>query len=157
LEDEEDDDELSVWLKERPFRLTGETLPQFWLRKRRQKSTARLAQMGLDMASIPAMSSDCERVFSQGKLLITGQRNRLRADIIEATQCLRIWLILDRKREGTWRGRGNWATPMELHNGGGDSDGGKLHNFLIRKALMILVDLDFLCQLHAQPCQPSFT
>ena len=118
FEDEEDDDELSVWLKERPFRLTGETLPQFWFRKRRQKSTARLAQIGLDMASIPAMSSDCERVFSQGKLLITGQRNRLRADIIEATQCLRMWLILERKREGTWTGRGNWTTPMELHNGG---------------------------------------
>jgi hypothetical protein len=41
--------------------------------------------MGLDMASIPAMSNDCERVFSQGKLLITGQRNPLKANIIEAT------------------------------------------------------------------------
>jgi hypothetical protein len=79
-------------------------------------SVYRLAQMGLDMASIPAMSSDCERVFSQGKLLITGQRNRLKADIIEATQCLRMWLILDRKALGKWTGRGNWVTPFELHN-----------------------------------------
>jgi hypothetical protein len=37
------------------------------------------------MALILAMSSECERVFSGAKLLITGQRNRLRADIIEAT------------------------------------------------------------------------
>jgi len=70
--------------------------------------------MGLDMASIPAMSSDCERVFSQGKLLITGQRNRLKADIIEATQCLRMWMIMDRKKLGKWKVKGGWATPMEL-------------------------------------------
>lgn len=120
LDDEEDEDELAIWLTARPFRLIDETLPQFWLRKRKQKGTARLAQMGLDMASIPAMSSDCERVFSQGRLLITGQRNRLKADIIEATQCLRMWLILDRKRDGLWKGTGNWTTPLELHNGGDD-------------------------------------
>ena len=71
--------------------------------------------MGLDMASIPAMSSDCERVFSQGKLLITGQRNRLKADIIEATQCLRMWLILNRKVMGKCTGRGNWVIPFALY------------------------------------------
>jgi hypothetical protein len=41
--------------------------------------------MALDMLLILAMSSDCERVFSQAKLLITGQRYRLKPDIIEAT------------------------------------------------------------------------
>jgi hypothetical protein len=70
--------------------------------------------MGLDMASIPGMSIDCERVFSQRKLLITGQRNRLKTDIIEATQCLRMWLIMDRKKLGEWKVKGGWATPMEL-------------------------------------------
>jgi hypothetical protein len=63
--------------------------------------------MGLDMASILAMSSECERVFSQGKLLITRQRNRLKPDIIKATQCLRMWLILERKELGKWKGKGN--------------------------------------------------
>jgi hAT family C-terminal dimerisation region len=56
--------------------------------------------MGLDMLRIPAMSSDCERVFSQAKLMITGQRHRLKPDIVEASQCLRAWLIIDRKKLG---------------------------------------------------------
>ena len=67
------------------------------------------------MASIPAMSSECERVFSQAKLLITGQRHRLQADIIEATQCLRMWMIMDRKATGTWK-KGHWRVPYELHS-----------------------------------------
>jgi hypothetical protein len=114
---EDEEDELDTWLSGKCFSLDeNDTLPQYWLRQRKLPSVYRLAQMGLDMASIPAMSSDCERVFSQGKLLITGQRNRLKADIIEATQCLRMWLILDRKALGKWTGRGNWVTPFELHN-----------------------------------------
>ena len=74
--------------------------------------------MGLDIASIPTISSDCKRVFSQGKLLITGQRHSLKADIIEATQCLRMWLIEDMKRSNTWSGKGNWTTLGELYNYG---------------------------------------
>lgn len=117
--DEEDEDQLEVWLSTKPFSLEGvETLPQYWLRQKKHPSTCCLAQMGLDMAAIPAMSSDCERVFSQGKLLITGQRNRLKPDIIEATQCLRMWLIMDRKGKNLWKGRGNWSTPAELFNNG---------------------------------------
>jgi hypothetical protein len=121
-----EEDELEVWLKARPFRLeVGETLPKYWLKQLKQKSTYRLARMGLDMASIPAMSSECERVFSQAKLMITGQRNRLKSDIIEATQCLRMWLIVDRKREGKWKGKGNWVTPEEIYIfDDGSEDGG---------------------------------
>jgi hypothetical protein len=73
------------------------------------------------MASIPAMSSECERVFSQAKLLITGQCHRLQADIIKATQCLRMWMIMDRKTAGTWKKERKdrpevWITLYELHN-----------------------------------------
>ena len=50
--------------------------------------------------------------------MITGQRNRLKDDIIKATQCLRMWLIMERKRVGKWKGRGNWVTPNELYNAG---------------------------------------
>jgi len=71
--------------------------------------------MALDIASIPAMSSEYERVFSQSKLLITGQRYSLQADIIKATQCLRMWMIMDRKAAGIWK-KGRWTTPYELYN-----------------------------------------
>jgi hypothetical protein len=78
--------------------------------------------MGLDMASIPAMSSECKMVFSHRKLLITGQRNRLKPDIIEATQCLQMWLILERKELVKWKSTGNWITPSELSNPDDDDD-----------------------------------
>jgi hypothetical protein len=116
--DEDDEDALVKWLSTKPHTLPeGETLGQFWLRARKQKSTNRLARMALDMLSIPAMSSDCERVFSQAKLLITGQRHRLKPDIVEATQCLRAWLIIDRKKIGEWEGNGNWKVPHEISTG----------------------------------------
>lgn len=57
-----------------------------------------LQRMALDLYSIPAMSSECERVFSQTKLILTDQRNRFGNDMLEAVECQRHWLksgILD--------------------------------------------------------------
>jgi hypothetical protein len=65
---EDEEDELDTWLSGKCFSLDeNDTLLQFWLRQRKLPSVYRLAQMGLDMASIPAMSSDCERVFFSRK------------------------------------------------------------------------------------------
>ncbi len=50
-----------------------------------------LARFALDMLAIPLMSSECERVFSSAKLLVTDNRNRLKVDIIEANECLKWW------------------------------------------------------------------
>jgi hAT family C-terminal dimerisation region len=43
-----------------------------------------LAKIALDLFSIPAMSSACERAFSQTKKVVTDERNKLTADTIEA-------------------------------------------------------------------------
>jgi hypothetical protein len=51
-----------------------------------------LQQMALDIFSIPAMSAECERVFSQCGRLITKDRNRLGDDTVEADECQKIWL-----------------------------------------------------------------
>ena len=40
----------------------------------------------LDTLSVPAMSAECERVFSSTKQLITPERNRLTDNIIEASE-----------------------------------------------------------------------
>jgi len=109
---------LDTWISTPPFELPlSETLGQYWIRQRKKESTNRLARIALDMLGIPAMSSDCERVFSQAKLMITGQRHRLKPDIIEACQCLRAWLIIDRKKLGKWEGSGNWTVPYEISTG----------------------------------------
>lgn len=59
--------------------------------------------MALDTLSIPAMSVECERVFSSTKEKITSSRNRLQEDIIEATECLKAWWDEDVTRQ--WDGR----------------------------------------------------
>ena len=43
-----------------------------------------LACMAFDMIAIPAMSSECERLFSSMKLLLSNRCARIKEDIIEA-------------------------------------------------------------------------
>jgi hypothetical protein len=48
-----------------------------------------LFQDALDKLAIPAMSAECERVFSSAGKMVTPERNRLGDDIIEAGECLK--------------------------------------------------------------------
>jgi hypothetical protein len=50
-----------------------------------------LAAMATDVLSIPLITAECERVFSEAGYLISGCRGHLQEDIIEATTCLRGW------------------------------------------------------------------
>ena len=50
-----------------------------------------LRQWALDTLSIPAMSAELERVFSQAKQFYTDDRNRLLTTSFEAQQCLLQW------------------------------------------------------------------
>ena len=64
----------------------------WWQDPRRQRDYPTLCRMAIDLFSAPAMSSECERVFSQAKKLVTDERNRLAADTIEACECQKNWL-----------------------------------------------------------------
>ena len=57
-----------------------------------QTTYPKLSQMAFDLLSIPAMSAECERVFSLTKLTITSQRNRMTDLTMEAIQCMKNWL-----------------------------------------------------------------
>lgn len=46
-----------------------------------------LSKMAFDLFSCPAMSSECERVFSQAKRVITDERNRLNSGTVAAIEC----------------------------------------------------------------------
>lgn len=50
-----------------------------------------LRQLAFDTLSTPAMSTECERVFSSAKKQVSSARNALKEDIIEATECLKSW------------------------------------------------------------------
>ena len=50
-----------------------------------------LYRHALDTLSCPAMSTECERVFSSAKKLLIPEINALSEDIIEACECLKAW------------------------------------------------------------------
>ena len=85
-------DELTAYLREPVTRVReGERLNLFkwWDDHKEQYPT--LAQMAFDILSIPAMSAECERVFSGAGALVTNRKKRMLEDIIEAIECLRSW------------------------------------------------------------------
>jgi hypothetical protein len=72
---------------------------EFW--NARYTTQPDLARFALDMLAIPAMSAECERVFSSAKHLITDARNRLDPDIIEANECLKHWFGKPKEEKGS--------------------------------------------------------
>jgi hypothetical protein len=62
---------------------------QWWWEHRGEYPT--LYQDTLDTLAIPAMSAECERVFSSAKKMLTPERNGLQEDVLEAAECLRAW------------------------------------------------------------------
>jgi hAT family C-terminal dimerisation region len=75
--------------------LKSVNLCAFWERYEAQYPS--LARMAFDMLSIPAMSAECERVFSSAKILLSDRRARMKEDIIEASECLRAWLLAEQR------------------------------------------------------------
>ena len=61
----------------------------WWIGKKTTYPT--LYQYAINTLSCPAMSTECERVFSSTKKLLTPQRNLLAEDIIETCECLNTW------------------------------------------------------------------
>ncbi|OAQ61313.1 transposase-like protein [Purpureocillium lilacinum] len=64
---------------------------EWW--KQHQLEYPVLYQTALDLFSIPGMSAECKRVFSQTKKMITDERNRLAPKVIEADQLQKHWLM----------------------------------------------------------------
>ena len=50
-----------------------------------------LFRITLDFFSVPAMFSECERVFSLAKLILTTQRQHMNEMTLEAILCLKLW------------------------------------------------------------------
>jgi hypothetical protein len=85
-------DEFETYIHQTPSAV--DPLIQFDLIKwwwNNQGSFPTLYQDALDKLAIPAMSAECERVFSSAKKMVTAERNRLSEDIIQACECLKVW------------------------------------------------------------------
>jgi hypothetical protein len=51
-----------------------------------------LSSFTLDIFTIPAIATDCERQFSLAKLILTSQRLAMGADMLERVYYLRNWV-----------------------------------------------------------------
>jgi hAT family C-terminal dimerisation region len=71
--------------------------PLYWWRDHRHEYPT-LSKMAFDLLSIPAMSSECERVFSSAGNTVTDARNRISADLLEAVESLKHW-----HKSGLWK------------------------------------------------------
>ncbi|KID93531.1 transposase-like protein, partial [Metarhizium majus ARSEF 297] len=63
---------------------------EWW--SRHQHEYPVLYRMALDLFSIPGMSAECERLFSQTKKMITDERDQLSPEAVEADQLQKQWL-----------------------------------------------------------------
>lgn len=68
----------------------GKFHPIDWWRANKQRFPV-LSHMAFDILSVPAMSAETERFFSDCKLTITSQRMRMTATTLEAIQLVRSW------------------------------------------------------------------
>jgi hypothetical protein len=80
----------------------------YWAGKRKDPRWKDLARMALEILSIPAMSTEPERVFSGAKITISDRRCRLGDNIIEALECCKSW-----EREGLISGVHTEINEME--------------------------------------------
>jgi hypothetical protein len=86
---EEQEDEYDSWTSREPPNPAVSNPISYWIENRRR--WPRLARMALDIFSIPAMSSDPERIFSLSGDMVSPKRNALQAETIGAAQCLKSW------------------------------------------------------------------
>lgn len=89
-------DEYDRYINIEPLVLEEEnaTALDYWVRSLQRTRLPLLSKMAIDIHSIPAMSSEPERVFSGAKHTVSDQRNSLKAETIELLECLKSWFRL---------------------------------------------------------------
>ena len=80
-------DELALYLQEPPEDRIG--LMEYW--ELHKKEWPHLAAMALDFHAIPAMSSECERVFSSCGKMTTPESSKLSGETLWHHECLKNW------------------------------------------------------------------
>lgn len=84
-------DEFEEYLSEAVITIETSAL-SWWLNTQQRRRWPRLSQLAINVLSIPAMSSEPERVFSGGRRTISWERMQLGEDTIEVLECLKHWI-----------------------------------------------------------------
>jgi len=64
---------------------------QWWAQEQQQKRWPRLSAFAFEVLSVPAMSDEPERVFSNARRQISWDRMQLGVETVEKTECLKSW------------------------------------------------------------------
>jgi hypothetical protein len=84
-------DEWTLFQSGGPLKIECSPL-SWWLQSQQQQNWPCLANMAVDILSIPAMSDEPERIFSGGRRTVSWERMRLGEQTIQAAECLKSWV-----------------------------------------------------------------
>src|SRR5271156_4171809 len=83
------DDEYLDYAEGQRLKQSPSNLYHWWAQQTHIPSTQ---QMAYDLLSIPAMSAETERVFSDTQIYLSQRRRRMGADVLEALECENRWI-----------------------------------------------------------------
>lgn len=106
-------DELTAYLALDPVDEDVMDPIQYWLERRFQFPN--LSKLAFDTLAIPPMADDNERSFSSARDLITYRRNRLKEDIVGASECLHNWYGRPEATTGASSGNSFWEDEVSGH------------------------------------------
>ena len=86
--DQQDSSAFDAFISATPTRINNDHLLTWW---NAPHNNPALKQQALDLFSIPAMSTEIERVFSSTRMLLSAQRQRINEESIEESELLRHW------------------------------------------------------------------
>lgn len=87
-------DELDQYLSEPCLIQNDKTALDWWLASEQRTRLPFLSIMAIDVFSIPAMSSEPERVFSGAKRTMSDHRMSMKTETVELLECLKSWFRL---------------------------------------------------------------
>lgn len=84
-------DEYKCFIGQTPIAIDCSPLT-WWLREEQSQQYPRLSKMAINVLSIPAMSAEPERVFSDARRTISWDRCQLGSRTIERGECMKSWI-----------------------------------------------------------------
>ena len=104
--DDVPNDELNLFFQEANLTFTNADQKarfralNWWLEPTQRQRYSRLSKMAFDLLTVPAMSAEAERIFSECSLALNDQRQRISPETLEELMLLRSWLRNAEKTKG---------------------------------------------------------
>jgi hypothetical protein len=91
-------DEFEDFIRTPGHKLRDQTPLEWWRADTQQAQWPLLSHLATMIMSMPSMSAGVEQFFSGSRRTITWERSNLEAEMIESTECLKRYWIVERQR-----------------------------------------------------------